>query len=65
MFVTGGTKGAGEAIVHRFASAGAQLVTAARSAPAEPDLPAHFVSADLTTPAGAAKAAEAVTEVTG
>ena len=65
VFVTGGTKGAGEAIVRRFASAGAQLVTAARSAPAKPDLPAHFVPADLSTPAGAAKAAEAVTEYLG
>jgi NAD(P)-dependent dehydrogenase (short-subunit alcohol dehydrogenase family) len=65
VFVTGGTKGAGEAIVRRFASAGARLVTAARSAPAELDLPAHFVSADLSIPTGVAKVAEAVTEYLG
>ena len=60
VFVTGGTKGAGEAIVRRFASAGARLVTAARSAPLNHDLPAHFVSGDLSTSTGVARVAEAV-----
>jgi NAD(P)-dependent dehydrogenase (short-subunit alcohol dehydrogenase family) len=59
-FVTGGSKGAGEAIVRRLAAGGAKLVTTARSAPADSDLPAHFVPADLTTAEGAARAAEAV-----
>jgi NAD(P)-dependent dehydrogenase (short-subunit alcohol dehydrogenase family) len=63
VFVTGGTKGAGEAIVRRFASAGARLVTAARSAPLNHDLLAHFVSGDLSTPAGVARVAEAVTGI--
>jgi NAD(P)-dependent dehydrogenase (short-subunit alcohol dehydrogenase family) len=60
VFVTGGTKGAGEAIVRRFAAGGASVATTARSAPADSDLPAIFVAADLTSAAGAAKAAEAV-----
>jgi NAD(P)-dependent dehydrogenase (short-subunit alcohol dehydrogenase family) len=61
VFVSGGTKGAGEAIVRRLASAGASVATAARSAPVESDLPAYFVPADLGTAEGAAKAADAVT----
>lgn len=60
VFVTGGTKGAGEAIVRRFAAGGASVATTARSAPADSDLPAIFVAADLTSAAGASKAAEAV-----
>jgi NAD(P)-dependent dehydrogenase (short-subunit alcohol dehydrogenase family) len=60
-FVTGGSKGAGEAIVRRLAAGGANVVTSARSAPPpESKLPAHFVPLDLTTAEGAAKAAEAV-----
>ena len=65
VLVTGGTKGAGEAIVRRFASAGARLVTVARSAPLNHDFPAHFVSGDLSTPTGAARVAEAVTGYLG
>ena len=61
-FVTGGSKGTGQAIVRRLASAGASSITTARSAPVESDLPAHFVPADLTTAEGAAKAASAVTD---
>ena len=61
-FVTGGSKGTGQAIVRRLASAGASIITTARSAPVESDLPAHFVPADLTTAEGAAKAASAVTD---
>lgn len=50
--VTGGTKGAGEAIVRRLAQAGAEVVTTARSTPAAQNLPARFIPADLTTFAG-------------
>jgi NAD(P)-dependent dehydrogenase (short-subunit alcohol dehydrogenase family) len=60
VFVTGGSKGAGEAIVRRLAAGGASVVTSARTCPLESDLPAHFVTADLSTAEGAAKAAEAV-----
>lgn len=52
VLVTGGTKGAGEAIVRRLAAAGAQVITSARSAPEHDDLPTHFIPADLTTPEG-------------
>jgi NAD(P)-dependent dehydrogenase (short-subunit alcohol dehydrogenase family) len=60
VFVTGGTKGAGEAIVRRLAAAGANVATTARSKPVGSDLPAYFVSADLGTAAGAVKAADDV-----
>jgi NAD(P)-dependent dehydrogenase (short-subunit alcohol dehydrogenase family) len=64
-FVTDGSKGTGEAIVRRLASAGASIVTTARSSPVESDLPAHFVPADLATTEAAAKAANAVTDHLG
>jgi NAD(P)-dependent dehydrogenase (short-subunit alcohol dehydrogenase family) len=65
VFVTGGSKGTGEAIVRRLAAGGANIVTTARSAPVDSDLPAHFIPADLTTADGAAKAATAVTDRLG
>lgn len=52
VLVTGGTKGAGEAIVRRLSSAGAEIITAARSAPEATDLPARFIAADLATAQG-------------
>jgi NAD(P)-dependent dehydrogenase (short-subunit alcohol dehydrogenase family) len=61
VFVTGGTKGAGEAIVRRFAAGGASVATAARSAPVESDLPAYIAPADLSTAEGASRVASAVT----
>ena len=51
--VTGGTKGAGEAIVRRLAAGGAEVITTARSAADSGDLPARFIAADLTTAQGA------------
>jgi len=60
VFVTGGTKGAGEAIVRRFAAGGARVATTARSAPKKSDLPGIFVAADLGTAVGATQAAEAI-----
>lgn len=65
VFVTGGTKGAGEAMVRRFAAGGARVATTARTAPKDSDLPGVFVAADLGTAAGAAKAAQAVIESLG
>ncbi len=56
--VTGGTMGAGEAIVNRFVSAGASVVTAARSRPQSMDKSVHFVQADLSLPEGIALFAE-------
>ncbi len=51
VLVTGGTKGAGLAIVRRLAAAGACVITTARTAPAG-GLTAMFVPSDLTTPEG-------------
>ncbi|BBF99042.1 MULTISPECIES: oxidoreductase [Pseudonocardia] len=48
VLVTGGSRGLGEATVRRFAGAGAEVVTASRSAPPA-DLPATFIRADLAT----------------
>lgn len=65
VFVTGGSKGAGEAMVRRFAAGGARVATTARAAPKDSDLPGVFVAADLSTAAGAAKAAQAVLRALG
>lgn len=59
ILVTGGTTGAGEAIVRRFAAAGARVVTTARSQPAGA-LPALFFAADLSTRAGVDSLTEAL-----
>lgn len=55
--VTGGTQGIGEAIVRRLAGAGATVVAAARSAPAEAHEGVHYVRADVSTSEGAAELA--------
>jgi NAD(P)-dependent dehydrogenase (short-subunit alcohol dehydrogenase family) len=50
--VTGGTKGMGEAIVKRLRSAGATVMTTARSQPDELESPESFIAADLGTREG-------------
>ncbi len=65
VFVTGGTKGAGEAMMRRFAAGGARVATTARTAPKDSDLPGVFIAADLSTAAGAARAAQAVLDALG
>ena len=60
VFVTGGTKGAGEAMVRRLAAGGARVATAARREPAGSDLPAWAIAADLSSPTGSAVALEAL-----
>jgi NAD(P)-dependent dehydrogenase (short-subunit alcohol dehydrogenase family) len=65
VLVTGGTKGAGEAIVRRLSAAGASVATAARSDAARHQSPALFVKADLATPAGTEAVAAAVLETFG
>ena len=62
--ITGGTQGAGAATVALFRELGAQVLTTARSQPA--DLPdAMFVAADLTTPEGCGTVAAAVQDRMG
>lgn len=66
VLISGGTKGAGAAIVRRLAAAGAAVVTSARSAPAEAAaLPARFIPADLTTSAGVEALSQIVREEFG
>ncbi|NOK22128.1 SDR family oxidoreductase [Corallococcus carmarthensis] len=53
VLVTGGTKGAGQAIVRRLSAAGAVTVAVARTAlPEGESTPGFFVQADLCTPEG-------------
>ena len=52
--VTGGTRGIGAAVVNRLRSAGATVLTTARSLPAGGDV-GHVVQADVSTPEGADK----------
>lgn len=52
--VTGGTRAMGHAIARRLISAGATMVTTARSAPVDAPTHALFVQADASTPEGAA-----------
>ena len=52
-FVTGGTKGIGEAIVKRLRQAGATVMTTARTLPPNLELPGLFVQADISSPGGA------------
>ena len=64
VLVTGGTKGAGEAIVHRLAAAGARVATTARS-PAQTPSAELFMQADVSTLEGTAKVAATTLEGLG
>lgn len=64
VLITGGSKGVGAAVVALLRGEGAQVLTTARTRPAE--LPeALFVAADLTTAEGCSSVAEAVNERLG
>jgi NAD(P)-dependent dehydrogenase (short-subunit alcohol dehydrogenase family) len=64
--VTGGTMGAGEAIVKRFIRGGARVATAARNLLEAPVTGVTFVEADLSTEDGVARLAEhALSELEG
>ena len=52
VLVTGGTKGIGAAIVHRFELSGATVATTGRSEPAQGQGSALFIKADLGTARG-------------
>jgi NAD(P)-dependent dehydrogenase (short-subunit alcohol dehydrogenase family) len=60
VLVTGGTKGAGEAIMRRFKASGARTATSARAEPSSNVGEALFIRADLTTATGVEAVAEAV-----
>jgi NAD(P)-dependent dehydrogenase (short-subunit alcohol dehydrogenase family) len=60
VLVTGGTQGTGDAIVRRFAAAGAVTVTSARSAPPGQHPGGLFVPADLCTSEGVDALVQAV-----
>ncbi|GAA5116361.1 SDR family oxidoreductase [Luteolibacter yonseiensis] len=65
VLVTGGTKGAGEAIVRRFIAAGARVATAARSTLPEGLSPDLFIQADIGSPDGTEKLSTALLEAYG
>ena len=52
VLITGGTKGLGAAMVHRFLLSGAQVASAARSPSNRDPAPSLFIQADVSTPAG-------------
>lgn len=58
--VTGGTKGAGKAIAERLSNAGATVIITARNVPEIANEKLHFISADLSKPAGTKKVVDAV-----
>jgi len=60
VLVTGGTKGAGKAIMRRFALAGASVATAVRSPLPERQKPALFVQVDLSSVEGIAQLADCI-----
>lgn len=53
--VTGGTKGAGQAIAERLLQAGATVIITARNAAERENNKLHFISSDLSTAEGAKK----------
>lgn len=64
VLVTGGSRGLGAATARRFAEAGAQVLTASRSAPPE-GFPATFIPADLATEQGVAVLGRRVIDAVG
>src|SRR5450755_562091 len=64
--VTGGTRGIGAAVVRCLVEAGAEVVAAARTAPASPGPGScRFVAADVATAQGAAALAERALDLLG
>ena len=65
VLVTGGTRGAGAATVHALLDAGARIVVAARSLPAQAVGEVHYLAANLSTAEGAQAVADAAREHLG
>jgi NAD(P)-dependent dehydrogenase (short-subunit alcohol dehydrogenase family) len=65
VLVTGGTRGAGAAVVKALRQAGARVAATATSLPARPVDGAHYLVADLATQQGARHAAQATLDQLG
>lgn len=63
--VTGGTKGAGAAVVRALAAAGAHVTATARTVPESGSGNVHYIAADLLTAKGCAKVAEEAIRIAG
>jgi NAD(P)-dependent dehydrogenase (short-subunit alcohol dehydrogenase family) len=63
--VTGGTKGAGAAVVQGLRAVGVEVLATARSAPAHPADGVRYVAADLSTADGATRVAKTVLDTWG
>ncbi|WP_407050107.1 SDR family oxidoreductase [Methyloraptor flagellatus] len=63
--VTGGTKGAGAAVVQALAAAGAHVTATARTVPENGSGNVHYIAADLLTAKGCAKVAEEAIRIAG
>ena len=63
--VTGGSKGAGKAVVERLRQMGADVWTTARTMPEGYDRPDRFIEADTSTVEGAQLVADRITESVG
>jgi NAD(P)-dependent dehydrogenase (short-subunit alcohol dehydrogenase family) len=63
--VTGGTKGAGAAVVQALVGAGVKVAATARTVPANGPDKIHYIAADLMTAQGCARAAEEVLHAFG
>lgn len=65
VLVTGGTKGIGQAIVHRLISAGATVIATARTKPEDLPREVEFVQSDVSKPEGTDKIIHEVLEKFG
>jgi NAD(P)-dependent dehydrogenase (short-subunit alcohol dehydrogenase family) len=65
VLVTGGGQGIGAAVVRRLRQTGATVLTTARSVPEGFETPDLFIAADVATPEGAARVAEAARDRLG
>lgn len=63
--VTGGTKGAGAAVVQALTAAGARVAAAARTVPGGKAANIHYIAANLLTAEGCARTAENVLQTFG
>jgi NAD(P)-dependent dehydrogenase (short-subunit alcohol dehydrogenase family) len=63
--VTAGTRGVGAAVVEVLSENGAKIVTTARSIPGDSLAGVHYITADMTTPAGCASVAKGAVEHLG